>query len=113
MHVSPQQLKVLNDDFRKIKHWNWTKVTQPGWNALVADCEIQFCMAVRDPNNNATNGITRTSTTKTSFGTNNLPSTLHKAAMMYGTVINISISGFATSVAEFWICSVPRRICSY
>jgi len=64
------QLKVINDDYRK-KNADWTKVTQTGWNALVADCEVEFCLAVRDPSNNATTGITRTSTTHAAFSTNN------------------------------------------
>jgi len=60
------QLNVINQDFRK-QNSDWTKVTQTGWNALVADCEIEFCFAVRDPNNNPTTGITRTSTTAADF----------------------------------------------
>ena len=60
------QLKVINDDYRKL-NTDWTNVTQTGWNALVADCEIEFCLAVRDPGNNPTTGITRTSTTATDF----------------------------------------------
>jgi len=60
------QLKVINDDFRKLNA-DWSNVTQTGWNALVADCEIEFCLAVRDPNGNPTNGITRTVTTAADF----------------------------------------------
>ena len=60
------QLQRINDDYRK-KNTDYTNVTQTGWAALVADCEIEFCMAVRDPNNAATTGITRTSTTHAAF----------------------------------------------
>ena len=60
------QLAVLNADFRKLNS-DWTKVTQTGWAALVADCEINFCLATVDPTGVATTGITRTQTTVTSF----------------------------------------------
>ena len=60
------QLKVLNEDFRKLNS-DWTNVTQTGWSFLVADCEIEFCLAVRDPDDNPTNGITRTFTNKAEF----------------------------------------------
>ena len=66
------QLAVLNADFRKLNS-DWTKVTQPGWAALVADCEINFCLATKDPTGAtmATPGITRTQTSVTSWSTNN------------------------------------------
>lgn len=59
------QLRVLNEDFRKL---NADVVQTPSvWDSLVADCEIEFCFAQRDPQGNATNGITRTSTTRATF----------------------------------------------
>lgn len=97
------QLKVINDDYRKLNS-DWTKVTQPGWAALVADCEIQFCMAVRDPNGNATNGITRTSTTKTSFGTNN---SVKYAAQGGHDVWN------RDKYFNIWVCNIGGGILGY
>ncbi len=48
------QIQVLNEDFRKI-------LGTPGYNnnPVGADVEIEFCMAVIDPNGNPTNGIDR------------------------------------------------------
>ena len=66
------QLAVLNADYRKL-NTDWTKVTQPGWAALVADCEIQFCLATKDPTGASTTGITRTQTTAAPFGTSGDP----------------------------------------
>lgn len=63
------QIDVLNADFRKMNA-DWTS-TPAAFQSVVADAEIQFCLAVRDPSGNATTGITRTSTTVTSFSTNN------------------------------------------
>ena len=63
------QIDVLNRDFRK---------TNPDLTALPAvfaplagDSRIEFELATKDPNGNATNGITRTETTKTGFTDNN------------------------------------------
>jgi hypothetical protein len=57
------QLAVLNADFRKLNadFSSTPSVFQP----VAADAEINFCLAQRDPNNLPTNGITRTSSTRT------------------------------------------------
>ncbi len=55
------QIDVLNEDFRRLNsdaNNNWSQA---------ADAEIEFCLANIDPNGNATNGITRTSTTVNVF----------------------------------------------
>lgn len=62
------QIDVLNADFRKLNAD--ASLVPSAFAALAADAEIQFCLAKRDPSGNATTGITRTSTTKTSFTTN-------------------------------------------
>ncbi|PTX60362.1 putative secreted protein (Por secretion system target) [Kordia periserrulae] len=58
------QLDVLNEDFRRTN-----ADADNRWSQAV-DTEIQFCLASIDPNGNATTGITRKSTTRTSWGTN-------------------------------------------
>lgn len=62
------QINVLNADFRKLNA-DWSS-TPSVFQSLVADAEVQFCLAQRDPNGAATTGIIRKSTTKTSFSTN-------------------------------------------
>jgi hypothetical protein len=65
-----EQLNVLNKDFRKL---NSDTVNIPSvWKSLAADCEIEFILAMYDPNGNPTNGITRTNTSSTSFTNNDL-----------------------------------------
>lgn len=59
------QIEVLNKDFRKQN--TDASLVPSAFSGVAADCEIQFCLADRDPNGNPTTGITRTSTTKTSF----------------------------------------------
>jgi hypothetical protein len=56
------QIDVLNQDFRR-------KPSSPGFNndPVGADTKIEFCLASRDPNGNATNGINRIYHSKTTW----------------------------------------------
>ncbi|MEL7422377.1 MAG: M43 family zinc metalloprotease [Bacteroidota bacterium] len=58
------QMDVINADFRR------TNSDADNVWSQAADSEIEFCLATVDPSGNPTNGITRTSTTRTSFSTN-------------------------------------------
>ena len=62
------QIDVLNDDFRLLNTDSLLD-THPFWPDA-ADCQIEFCLALQDPNGNSTNGITRTMTNLTSFDNN-------------------------------------------
>jgi hypothetical protein len=60
------QIAALNRDYRAK---NTDKSSVPAvWKGLVADATIQFVLATKDPSGSATSGITRTNTTKSSFG---------------------------------------------
>ena len=62
------QINVLNQDYRRD---NIDQINTPNvWQSIAADCEIEFCLAQKDPNGNTTTGITRTQTSQTSFSTN-------------------------------------------
>jgi len=63
------QLDVLNTDFRKMNED--ASMVPSVFANLVADAEIEFCLATLDPNGNPTTGITRTSTNVSEFGNNN------------------------------------------
>lgn len=57
------QIEVLNEDFRKL---NADSVNIPAeFKSLYADIGFEFVLAKRDPNNQSTNGITRTNGGKT------------------------------------------------
>ncbi len=59
------QIEVLNEDFRRL---NLDASNTPAaFLPVAADCQIQFCLAQKDPNGNATNGIERRLTTANSF----------------------------------------------
>lgn len=60
------QLAVLNKDYSKTNS-DWTQ-TPAAFTSLVANCQIQFCLASKDPSGAATNGIVRKQTTITEFG---------------------------------------------
>jgi hypothetical protein len=59
------QIEVLNEDYR-LQNSDASSIPS-AWNSVKADSEIEFCLAVRDPDGFPTTGITRTETTVTSW----------------------------------------------
>lgn len=64
-----EQLQVLNEDYRRTNSDASNIPTD--FAGIVADTEIEFCLATKDPNNNSTTGITRTQTSVTNIGSGN------------------------------------------
>jgi len=64
-YVLQGQLDVLNEDFSATNADISSVVSS--FTSLWDDTEIQFCLASVDPSGNPTTGITRTTTTRTSF----------------------------------------------
>jgi hypothetical protein len=95
------QIDVLNDDFRRLNS------DADGTWSQSADTEIEFCMATIDPNGAVTNGITRTSSSTTAFGTNDqmkFNSSGGKDAWPAGSYLNMwscDISGGILGYAQF------------
>ncbi len=56
------QIDALNRDFRK------RNTVNPIFSRFAVDCEIEFCLAKRDTNNNATTGIVRRQTVIQNIG---------------------------------------------
>lgn len=88
------QLKVLNDDYRKLNAGGQT------------DVEVQFVMAKRTPSGAATTGIERRQTSVTSFGpTSSDP------------VKFTSLGGLnawdATKYLNFWVCNLGGGLLGY
>jgi Pregnancy-associated plasma protein-A/Secretion system C-terminal sorting domain/Fibronectin type III domain/Bacterial pre-peptidase C-terminal domain len=96
------QITVLNADFRKL---NSDVANVPSaFSSLAADANIEFCLASTDPSGVATTGITRTSTTATSFSTND--------------GVKFSSSGGknawdATKYLNIWVCDISGGILGY
>ena len=95
------QIEVLNEDYRKLNADTGSVPTE--FKGVAADVEVEFCLAVRDPNGNATNGITRTSTTVTNFASGNPKSTSAggKDAWPNGDYLN------------FWVCDLGSSLLGY
>ncbi len=60
-NISDAQIKdamrVMNEDYRKLN--SSFSNTDPAFKSLAVDCEIEFCLATKDPNGNVTTGIDR------------------------------------------------------
>jgi hypothetical protein len=96
------QIDVLNKDY-SAKNTDIPKVPEV-WSELVSDTMISFELADLDPNGSPTNGITRTQTTNTSFGTDDsvkFDDQGGKSAWPTDTYLNI------------WVCTIGGGILGY
>lgn len=92
------QISVLNEDFRR------TNSDADNTWSQAADSQIEFCMASTDPNGNPSNGITRTSTNTSAFGTNDqmkFNSSGGKDAWPASDYLNL------------WVCDISGGILGY
>jgi hypothetical protein len=96
------QIAVLNKDFRAT---NPDKSKVPDiWKGLVADTRIQFALATTDPTGQSTTGITRTKTTRPSFGT--------------GDTVKSAATGGANpwpsdKYLNIWVCTLANSLLGY
>lgn len=92
------QINVLNQDFRR------TNSDATSLWPQAADSEIEFCLASVDPSGASTTGITRTSTTRTSFSSNDyvkFNANGGKDAWPAGSYLNI------------WVCDLGSGLLGY
>jgi len=92
------QMQVLNDDFRR------TNADADNTWSQAADTQIEFCLAAVDPNGNPTNGITRKSSTRTSWGTND--------AMKKSSQGGVD-PWDASQYLNMWVCNIGGGILGY
>ena len=105
------QIAIFNEDFRRLNAD--TSATPSVFSAVGADCEIEFCLATIDPNGNSTSGITRTSTTQTSFsgGTFNGISWSNDGVKYTSSG---GINAWNTSqYLNIWVCDVANGLRGY
>jgi hypothetical protein len=96
------QIDVLNKDYRGTNP-DRSNVPAP-WTGLVADPNIQFKLATKDPKGKATTGITRTKTTRDSFGTGD--SVKRKA--------DGGVNPWPTDrYLNFWVCNLGEGLLGY
>src|SRR5690606_26221317 len=82
------QITVLNQDYRRAQN-------TPGYNndPVGADTEIQFCLAQRDPQGNATNGINRVNLGNTVWNEYNVE-----------TILKPQTRWDPTKYLNIWVC---------
>ena len=96
------QIDVLNEDYRRLNAD--ASLVPPPYAPLAGDTEIEFCLASRDPNGQATNGITRTLTTANTFSINDAvkrSSTGGKDAWPTNKYLNI------------WVCNLTNPLLGF
>jgi hypothetical protein len=96
------QINVLNADFRKLN--SDVSGVPSAFAGLAADCQVNFCLATRDPNGAATSGITRTKTTKTSFTTNDYVKKTSRGGKDPWP---------ASSYLNLWVCNLSGGVLGY
>lgn len=95
------QIKVLNRDFRATNP-DKSQVPVP-WKGLIGDANIQFALAKIDPDGKPTDGITRTKTTRLSFGANDA---VKRAA-------EGKTAWTRDSYLNLWVCSLGGGLLGY
>ena len=96
------QIDILNEDFRRLNAD--ASNTPSGFQSVAVDTEIEFCLATTDPNGNSTTGITRTSTSQSSFSTND--------GVKYSS--SGGIDAWNTSeYLNIWVCDISGGILGY
>jgi hypothetical protein len=97
-----EQLQVLNDDFRKL---NADQSLVPAvFQPLHVDCEINFCLATRDPNGNATTGIRRQNTATTAFIDNDAVKFTSQGGLDAWP---------SSQYLNFWVCDLSGGLLGY
>jgi hypothetical protein len=96
------QIDILNEDFRRLNAD--ASDTPSAFQGVAADVEIEFCLATSDPQGDPTDGITRTNTSVSAFGTNDevkFNSSGGKDAWPAGDYMNM------------WVCDISGGILGY
>ena len=96
------QIVALNRDYSAS---NTDKnITPPVWQGVIGNAQVKFALATKDPKGKATNGITRTKTTKGSFGTDDQV----KRASTGGAA-----AWPASKYLNLWVCSLGGGLLGY
>jgi PKD repeat protein len=97
------QLDVLNEDYRRL---NYDAYKTPDiFNSSSADCQIEFCLASRDPDGNPTTGIIRKKTEMTIFSSEN-------DDMKYSSKGGDDIWD-RDSYLNIWICNLSNNVAGF
>ena len=97
------QISIINEDFRALNS-DISNVPIP-FQSLIADSQIEFCLASVDPNGNTTNGINRVSTSSSSFSSS-------------GNLMKFSSSGGvnawnSSQYLNIWVCYLGNDLLGF
>lgn len=95
-------ITVLNEDYGRTNPD--ASQTPSVWQSIAVNTGIQFCLAVRDPSGNPTNGIVRVQTAQTSFTTDD---------KVKFTAQGGSDSWTTTQYFNIWICDLGGGLGGY
>lgn len=96
------QIDVLNEDYARLNAD--ASQTPSAFQSIVANCEIQFCLAKTDPSNQATSGITRTQTAATSFSIG--------SSMKYAATGGVNAWPTAKYL-NIWVCNMANQVIGF
>jgi hypothetical protein len=102
------QLAVLNRDFRKANP-DVASVPAP-FKPFVADAMIEFALAVRDPNDQPTSGVTRTPTSVAGFSGGTIAAMDRKIKFASGGGKD---AWPRDSYLNLWVCDLGSRLLGY
>lgn len=97
-----EQLQVLNEDYRRTN--SDANNVPTAFAGVVADTEIEFCLATKDPNNNSTTGITRTQTSVSNIGNGN---------SYYSTAAGGIDIWDSNKYLNIWVCELGGGVLGY
>ena len=102
------QIRVLNEDFRRLN--SDRDETLPIFQDVAADVRIEFVLARQSPDGFATNGVTRTEGTDSSYGINDAPTLSNFSQWSPEDYFNIWVAPLSSGLlgyAQFPISDLP------
>jgi hypothetical protein len=112
------QIDILNKDYNKLN--SDTLLPSHPFYALSGKLDIQFALATLDPNGNTTNGITRTKTSKVSWGEEDINNDNMKFSSSGGIdnwnpkkYLNIYVVRYADSIGLLGFAYPPQDLANY
>ncbi len=98
------QIDVLNEDFRALNA-DIIPINHP-FGGVVADCNIEFCLASVDPQGNPTSGITRTVTAADDYAGSNQDDVKFTSAGGHD-------NWDPTRYLNIWVCNLGNQLLGY
>ena len=96
------QIAVLNEDYRRLNAD--TSNTPSLYKPVAADIQIEFCLAIRDPNGDPTNGIKRIYDSQVSFDPYSSADEVYLKSLSYWP---------SDQYLNIWVCDLANGVLGY